>query len=71
MAHLYSTDEAIMRQSDWLIDIGPGAGQHGGTVIAMGTPAEIIANPASLTGRFLAGQSRGEPTAERTSGYSA
>jgi excinuclease ABC subunit A len=48
-------DETIMRQSDWLIDIGPGAGSHGGRIVAQGTPAEVGANPNSLTGRYLTG----------------
>ena len=48
-------DEAIMRRADWLVDLGPGAGRHGGRVVAEGTPGEVAANPASLTGRFLAG----------------
>ena len=38
-------DEAIMRQADWLIDIGPGAGPHGGRIVAQGTPEEVGANP--------------------------
>ena len=48
-------DEAIMRRADWLVDLGPGAGRHGGRIVAQGTPAEVSANPASLTGRYLAG----------------
>jgi excinuclease ABC subunit A len=48
-------DEAMMRQADWLIDIGPGAGQHGGRVVAVGTPAEVMANEGSITGRYLSG----------------
>jgi len=48
-------DEAIMRQADWLIDLGPGAGRHGGQIVAQGTPAEISQNPKSLTGRYLGG----------------
>ena len=48
-------DEAIMRRADWLVDLGPGAGRHGGRIVAEGTPAEVSANPASLTGRYLAG----------------
>jgi excinuclease ABC subunit A len=49
-------DEAMMRQADWLIDFGPGAGRHGGQVVAQGTPAEVMASPDSLTGQYLAGQ---------------
>jgi excinuclease ABC subunit A len=49
-------DEAMMRQADWLIDIGPGAGSRGGNVVAEGLPADVIANPTSITGRYLAGK---------------
>ncbi len=48
-------DEAIMRQADWLVDMGPGAGVHGGRIVAQGTPAEVSADPASVTGRYLSG----------------
>ncbi|NTV53073.1 MAG: excinuclease ABC subunit UvrA [Candidatus Firestonebacteria bacterium] len=48
-------DEETMRQADHLIDIGPGAGVHGGTVVSAGTPAEVIADPKSLTGQYLNG----------------
>lgn len=59
-------DEAIMRQADWLIDIGPGAGQHGGSIVAQGTPVEVQANPNSLTGAYLAGNTKIEvPTKRR------
>ncbi|MDX1945569.1 MAG: ABC-ATPase UvrA, partial [Pirellulaceae bacterium] len=43
-------DEAMMREADWLIDIGPGAGSHGGLVVAEGTPTEVMHSPASITG---------------------
>jgi excinuclease ABC subunit A len=49
-------DEAIMRQADELLDLGPGAGRHGGRLMAQGTPAEVAANAASLTGRYLSGE---------------
>ena len=49
-------DEDMIRASDWVIDIGPGAGVHGGEVVAQGTPAEVEANPNSLTGAYLAGR---------------
>ncbi|MGO8946176.1 MAG: excinuclease ABC subunit UvrA [Ktedonobacterales bacterium] len=49
-------DEDTMRAADHIIDIGPGAGEHGGHVVAEGTIDEIIANPASLTGQYLSGQ---------------
>lgn len=47
-------DEDAIRNADFILDIGPGAGVHGGTIVAAGTVAEIMANPASLTGRYLA-----------------
>ena len=46
-------DETAMREADHLIDLGPGAGVHGGRVVAAGTPAEVAADPLSVTGRFL------------------
>ncbi|WP_237607391.1 excinuclease ABC subunit UvrA [Roseimaritima sediminicola] len=49
-------DEAMMRSADWLIDMGPGAGQHGGRIISQGTPAQVAADPASVTGGFLSGR---------------
>ncbi|NAZ36024.1 excinuclease ABC subunit UvrA [Rubellimicrobium sp. CFH 75288] len=49
-------DEDAIRTADYVFDIGPGAGVHGGRVVAQGTPAEIEANPASLTGDYLAGR---------------
>ena len=49
-------DEDTMRAADYLIDIGPGAGDLGGEVMAAGTPTEVEQNPNSLTGRYLAGQ---------------
>jgi excinuclease ABC subunit A len=49
-------DEGTIRAADHVVDLGPGAGEHGGYVIAEGTPAEIEADPASLTGQFLAGK---------------
>lgn len=51
-------DTDTMLAADYLIDIGPGAGEHGGRVIAAGTPAEVMANKNSLTGRFLSGQEK-------------
>ena len=59
-------DEDTMRAADYLIDIGPGAGVHGGQVVAAGTPAEVMANPNSLTGQYLSGKKKIEvPTARR------
>jgi excinuclease ABC subunit A len=49
-------DEETMRAADHVIDLGPGAGKHGGEVIAEGTIEEIIRNPASITGKFLSGE---------------
>ncbi len=49
-------DEEAIQTADHVVDMGPGAGVHGGCVVAQGSPAEIIANPASLTGQYLAGQ---------------
>ena len=46
-------DEDMIRASEYCIDMGPGAGVHGGHVIAQGTPAEVAANPDSLTGKYL------------------
>jgi excinuclease ABC subunit A len=48
-------DEETIRRADHVVDLGPGAGAHGGFVVAQGTPEEIAGNPASLTGRFIAG----------------
>jgi len=48
-------DEETIESADYLIDIGPGAGVHGGTVVAQGTPAEVAQNPESVTGRYLSG----------------
>jgi len=49
-------DEDAILTADYVVDIGPGAGVHGGEVIAKGTPAEVMANPASLTGQYLTGK---------------
>ena len=49
-------DETTMLKSDYIIDMGPGAGKNGGYVIAHGTPEEIMKNPDSLTGKYLTGQ---------------
>jgi excinuclease ABC subunit A len=46
-------DEDTIRRADHVIDLGPGAGVHGGEVVASGTVAEVMANPRSLTGRYL------------------
>ncbi len=60
-------DEGTMKAADYLVDLGPGAGEHGGEVIASGTPAEVEANPDSLTGRYLSGAEQIELPEERRS----
>jgi excinuclease ABC subunit A len=57
-------DEQMMRSSDWLVDMGPGAGEHGGHVVAEGTAAKVMRNRKSLTGKYLSG-TRGIPVPER------
>src|SRR5215471_14113356 len=49
-------DEDAILAADYVVDIGPGAGVHGGEIVAEGTPAEIMASPKSLTGQYLSGQ---------------
>jgi excinuclease ABC subunit A len=49
-------DEDAIRQADYVIDIGPGAGIHGGEIIAQGTPAQVLSSPASITGQYLSGK---------------
>jgi len=49
-------DEATMLAADWLLDIGPGAGEHGGAIVAQGTPAAVMKNAKSLTGQYLSGK---------------
>jgi excinuclease ABC subunit A len=49
-------DEDTIRKADYVLDLGPGAGKNGGELMAAGTPAEIMANPASITGKYLAGE---------------
>ncbi|HWK44401.1 MAG TPA: excinuclease ABC subunit UvrA [Stellaceae bacterium] len=62
-------DEDAIRAADYLIDMGPAAGVHGGQVIAQGLPADVIEDPASLTGQYLKGTRRIEiPTKRRTGG---
>jgi excinuclease ABC subunit A len=60
-------DEATMRSADWIVDLGPGAGEHGGEVVATGTPDQIARHPKSITGAYLAGRRRiPTPKARRT-----
>ena len=49
-------DEDAILQADWVVDVGPGAGIHGGRIVSQGTPAHIMADKASLTGRYLTGE---------------
>ncbi|WP_028388565.1 excinuclease ABC subunit UvrA [Legionella fairfieldensis] len=49
-------DEDAIRSADYVLDVGPGAGIHGGKIVACGTPAEVMANAASLTGQYLTGK---------------
>ena len=49
-------DEETMLDADWIVDVGPGAGIHGGEIVAEGTPEQIMANPDSLTGQYLSGK---------------
>ena len=61
-------DEDAIRAADYVIDIGPGAGVHGGEIVARGTPKEIIANPASMTGQYLSGEKEISVPSERNKG---
>ncbi len=49
-------DEEMMRHADWLVDVGPRAGKHGGEIVSQGTPEEVINDPKSLTGQYLRGE---------------
>ena len=51
-------DEEAIREADHVVDLGPGAGVHGGHLVAQGTPRDIAANPASITGQYLSGKRR-------------
>ncbi|WP_312280680.1 excinuclease ABC subunit UvrA [Oscillibacter sp.] len=60
-------DEDTMRAADYLIDVGPGAGVHGGEIVAAGTPEEVMENPNSVTGQYLSGRRKiAVPTVRRT-----
>jgi len=58
-------DEDTIRQADWVVDIGPGAGEHGGQVLVSGTVEELLAHPDSMTGAYLSGRRRIEIPAVR------
>lgn len=59
-------DHDAILEADYVVDIGPGAGEHGGQIVAEGTPAEILANPKSLTGQYLSGKKQIEYKKTRT-----
>jgi excinuclease ABC subunit A len=61
-------DEETMRMADWLIDLGPGAGEYGGKVIAAGTPEQVMQVEGSLTGAYLSGRLRIDVPSERRAG---
>lgn len=59
-------DEDAIRSANHVIDVGPGAGVHGGTIVAQGTPESVMKNPASLTGQYLSGKRQIKVPAQRT-----
>ena len=61
-------DEDTMREADYIIDVGPGAGVNGGTIVAAGTPEEVMSNPASITGDYLTGRKKIPVPVERRKG---
>ncbi len=61
-------DEAMIRAADWVIDLGPGAGEHGGEVVVAGKLETVLAHPTSVTGAYLAGRRRIAVPATRRSG---
>lgn len=61
-------DEETIMESDWVVDIGPGAGKHGGELIAQGTPQEVMKNKDSITGQFLSGRESIEVPKKRRPG---
>ncbi len=64
-------DEETIRAADWIVDLGPGAGEHGGEVVFEGTPQEIEQHPTSLTGAYLSGRLRVPVPARRRQGNGA
>ena len=61
-------DDETIREADWIVDLGPAAGEHGGQVIAEGTPKQILAHPKSLTGAYLSGRKKVEVPEVRREG---
>jgi excinuclease ABC subunit A len=61
-------DDETIREADWIVDLGPAAGEHGGRVIAEGTPEQILVHPKSLTGAYLSGRKQVEVPKERREG---
>ncbi|WKZ35487.1 MAG: excinuclease ABC subunit UvrA [Anaerolineales bacterium] len=61
-------DDETIREADWVIDLGPAAGEHGGQVIAEGTPRQILAHPKSLTGQYLSGRKQVDVPKKRREG---
>ncbi|MFZ5858269.1 MAG: excinuclease ABC subunit UvrA [Chloroflexota bacterium] len=61
-------DDETIRTADWIVDLGPAAGEHGGRVIAEGTPEQILAHPKSLTGAYLSGRKQVAVPRERREG---
>ena len=61
-------DDETIREADWIVDLGPAAGEHGGQIVAEGTPEEILAHPKSLTGAYLSGRKQVEIPEERREG---
>ena len=61
-------DDETIREADWIVDLGPAAGEHGGHVVAEGTPKQILAHPKSLTGAYLSGRKQVEVPKKRREG---
>ncbi|RPJ26356.1 MAG: excinuclease ABC subunit UvrA [Chloroflexi bacterium] len=61
-------DDETIREADWIVDLGPAAGEHGGRVVAEGTPKQILAHPKSLTGAYLSGRKQVEVPKTRRAG---
>ena len=61
-------DDETIREADWIVDLGPAAGEHGGHVVAEGTPKQILVHPRSLTGAYLSGRKQVEVPKRRREG---